>query len=72
MTTRYITTAEITHRQQQLILAGRQSRSSCTIVNIRQVIGSMFIAIGVYVQGSMERRAAAPILPAEPSNARSF
>ena len=72
MTIRFISNIEITQRQEQLILAGHQSRNSCTIANIRQVIGSMFIAIGMYVQGSMERRVAATMLPAATSDARSY
>ena len=67
MTARYISDSEIAHHQETIRLAARQARHDSTISNIRQVIGSMLISIGEYLQGSMEKRSTAtmptPVMP---------
>jgi len=72
LNTRYISDFEITQHQQTIRQAARQARHDSTLTNIRQVMGSMLIAIGIYLQGSMEKRPTATIGAPAASNVRSI
>lgn len=56
MTTRFITSYEITEKQQSIISDFQQSQIRMSFSGIRQLAGSTFIAIGERMYGCMEQR----------------
>lgn len=56
MTTRFITSIEITEKQQSVINDYQNSQTRMSFSGIRQLIGSTIIAVGEYMHGCEQQQ----------------